>query len=465
MAKKELGLDALGVQKTMTTKDYLGDAVGIIPLNSIAGLIGMMTYFYTEKVGVAAGLVATMLLLAKVADAFSDLIMGKIIDDSNSPKGKCRPWFLRMVVPTVVIMIAMFTVPKNVSSTVQITYILITNIIFTAVVYTAIALPYTAIMAMRTKSIEERGKMGIFRAVFGYLIGMIIAILLIPITNMLGGDQKAWIIIGTVFAIVSGLALLVLYGTSKEISSDGEVIEEEKVPFMQAIGFLFMNKYWVIMFFVNLLVNISYGLSTAGGTYYAKYVLGNDNLIAILGGVGLIPTFLGFALVGPMAKKWGMAKTCEISVFVGIVATGLRVFVPSSFLATCILGSFATFATIPLMCLSGVLVNNCVEYNEWKFGKRMLGMSNSASSFGAKIGSGLGASLIGWILAFAGYEAGGGVQTANLKPAIYTFAIYIPLVLFIIMFILLRKYDLEKIYPQIVSELAARKENQEITEN
>ena len=51
----------------------------------------------------------------------------------------------------------------------QAAYVLITNVLITAIVYTAVAIPYSALMAIRTESSEERGKMGIFRAAFGYI--------------------------------------------------------------------------------------------------------------------------------------------------------------------------------------------------------------------------------------------------------------------------------------------------------
>lgn len=75
--KKELGLDSMGVQKSMRLTDYLGDGLGQLPLNIMSCLVGQLTYFYTEKVGLAAGMVATMLLIAKIFDAFSDLAMEK----------------------------------------------------------------------------------------------------------------------------------------------------------------------------------------------------------------------------------------------------------------------------------------------------------------------------------------------------------------------------------------------------
>ena len=456
--KKELGLDSMGVQKSMRTTDYLGDGLGQLPLNIMAGLVGQLTYFYTEKVGLAAGMVATMLLIAKIFDAFSDLIMGKIMDAGKSPKGKCRPWFIRMAIPAAVMIVLLFTVPKNAGSGIQSAYVLITNILITAVVYTAVAIPYGALMAMRTESSDERGKMGIFRAAFGYIAGMVIAILLIPITNMLGGTQSAWIKVSVIFALISLLSLLVLYKVTKENAHIVEKSEDEDVTFGEGIKMLFKNKYWVIMLVLQFMMNISYGLSSSGGTYYAKYILGNDNIVALLGAVGLIPTFLGFILTGPLASKLGMTKTCMVSCAMGAAACLVRVFTPYS-LMTCIVGgAVTTFANIPLMCLFGAMVNNCVEYNDYKFGKRIVGMTNSANSFGSKIGSGIGASLIGWLLAAAGYNAALEVQPASVDTAIFAFGIYIPLALFIIMFILLLKNDLEKRYPEIVAELQKRKE-------
>nr|WP_297708232.1 glycoside-pentoside-hexuronide (GPH):cation symporter [uncultured Butyrivibrio sp.] len=463
--KKELGLDSMGIQKTMRFGDFIGDGIGQLPLNALSCLVGQLTYFYTEKVGLAAASVATMLIIAKFLDAFTDLIMGKIMDSTHFKDGKARPWFKIMTIPVAAIMILLFVVPKSASSGFQMGYVLVTNILATAVVYTAIAIPYGAMMAMRTNSIEERGKMGIFRAVFGYAIGMIIAIGLIPITNALGGDQGAWIKVAIIMAVISALSMMVLYRSSKENGSGeqktAEELEEEKMPFVQEISILFKNKYWVIMLFAGLFMNISYGLSASGGAYYAKYILGNDNIVALLGAVGLIPTFLGFILVGPMTKKFGMSKTCLIGCIIGIVGCIYRVFTPYSLVSCLVGGSMATFANIPIMCLTGALVNNCVEYNEWKFGKRLIGMSNSASSFGSKIGSGIGGSLIGWILGACGFISGAAAseQPAAVNGGIFAFSIYVPLFLLIVMTVLFKFYDLEKIYPQIMSELEERRAN------
>lgn len=464
MAKKPLGKDKMGIQKVMRMPDYLGDAAGQFSLNAISGLVGQLTYFYTDKVGVAAGAIATTLLIVKILDAFTDIIMGYIVDHTAPGKEKYRPWILRMILPTMIMMILMFTVPTNVGTPLQMLYMFITNFLFTAVIYTIICVPYQAIMVVRTNSQEERAKMGTWRAAAGYVSGMVIAVMIIPITNMLGGDQKAWVIFSAVLAVISAILLFVTYKTSKEYpAADGQEAavsaepEEENLPFGETLKYLFHNKYWVMALILAVCSNIFYGLSNSSGTYYCKWIYGNDNLVGILGGVGLIPTILGFVATPVLIKTLGVTKSLRVSFVIGIVGNVLRIINPYNFVYNAVLGCFSTFANIPMMCLLGTVTAMSIDYNEFKFGKRMVGSSQAAASFGSKVGNGVGASMIGWCLALAAYDATATVLTPAVKQAIFTFNIYAPLAMFVIMFIVAMKFDLEKKLPGIQKELEERK--------
>ena len=467
MAKKQLGLDKFGVRKVMRTGDYFADSLGQFALNSIAGLIGQLTYFYTDKVGMAAGAVATAFFITKIIDAFTDIIMGHIVDHTEPGKEKFRPWILRMALPAAIIIIALFTVPSGFSDTAKLAYMFVTNILLTAIIYTAICIPYASIMVVRTNSQEERGVMGTWRAAAGYVSGMIIAVGIIPITNALGGNQDAWAKFGIGFALMVVLALLICWlraketavETGKEDAATEQITkeEEEPIPFGEAISNLFHNKYWVIVLAVCFMTNVSYGIGGASGSYYCKWIYGNDNLTGILGAVGLVPTILGFILIGPMIKKLGVTKTLKVSFLIGTVTAALRLLDPTNFVYNTVLGAFGTFANIPMMCLTGVLTAMSIDYNEYKYGKRMVATSQSASSFGSKIGTGIGASVIGWCLALANYDGLAEAITPAVRQAIYTFSIYIPIVLFAAMFILTSMFDLEAKLPGYREEIEKRK--------
>ena len=461
MKRKPLGLDKMGIQKTMRFGDYLADGGGQFSLNALGGLVSAITYFYTDKVGVSALMAANVLLAAKICDSFTDLIMGRIMDNGKSPKGKCRPWFLRMAIPCFIAIVALFTVPKGLSGIGLAAYLFLTNIFATAIVSTAIAIPYGAIMVMRTKSIEERSTMGTFRAAMGYVIGMVIAIALVPITNLLGpggvADQAAYIKFAVVAGALSMIFLFILYAKSKETAAQEEK-PDDGLPFMDAIKKLFRNTYWVIVLFANLFVNIIYSVSSASGTYYAKWILGNDNLIGIMGAVGLIPTFVGFAVVGPLTKKFGVKKTLQIGFAVGIIGALVRVVFPASLIVTLTAGLLPSFATIPMMCLGGTMNSMAMDYNDYLYGNKIVGMSASATSFGTKISGGLGGSLIGWILAAVHYDSSAAAATTAVRYGIYGFSIYLPLAVLIILFIIVSRFDIESKYADMMAEIKARKE-------
>ena len=461
---KELGKDKFGVQRTMRRRDFLGDSLGQFALNAMSGLIGQVTYFYTDKVGVAAGAVATVLLICKIVDAFTDLIMGNIVDHTKPGKEKYRPWLLKAGIPAGILTVLMFTVPKG-SSGLQLAYLMITNLLFTAVAYTAVCIPYSSLMIVRTNSQEERGRMGTWRAASGYVSGMIMAVAIIPVTNMLGGTQSAWIKFGAIAGAVVILAFLLCYKTSKEViqgeTEVQETEEEEAVPFKEAVVKLFQNKYWVMILIMNFISAVLYAITSSSGTYYAKWIYGNDNLMGIMGAIGLIPTLVGFIIVGPMIKHLGVTKTLRVSFAVGAVCTIVRIANPYNFVFNVALSCFSSLANIPMMCLMGVMTAMSIDYNEYKYGKKMVASSQAASSFGGKVGSGIGGSIIGWCLALAAYDPAMTAATEATKQAIFSFSIYIPAAMFAVMFIISMKFDLEKRLPQMREEIVKRKAQKE----
>ena len=463
MAKKELGKDKFGVQRVMRRRDYLGDCLGQFSLNAISGLVGQMTYFYTDKVELGAGAVAMAFLIVRIIDAFTDLIMGYIVDHTKPGQERYRPWLRRMVLPMGILLMMLFTVPTGAGSAVKILYMFMTNFLLSAVVYTIIAVPYSALIVVRTYSQEERSRMGTWRAAGGYVSGMIIAIATIPVTNLLGGDQRAWIIYGSVLGVVAAILLFITYKTSREsnpadMESSADVQEEEAIPMKDAVKNLFRNQYWVLSLIMGICINVTYGLGNSN-TYYTKWIFGDDNLVGVLGAVGLIPTILGFLSVGLFVKHLGVTKTLRVTFLLGTAANLLRLISPANFIYNVVLMCTSTFATIPMMSVFPVLTAMAIDFNEYKFEKRMVASTQSVTSFAAKVGNGLGVAIVGWLLALASYDPTLEVATEATRQAIFGFNIYAPALMYAIMFICSLKFDLEKKLPGINAEIAARKAN------
>ena len=69
--------------------------LGDCSANIVVALTGtFLSAYYTDTVGIAAAAVGTMLLLCRVLDGGSDLLMGALVDKTTSKYGKARPWML-----------------------------------------------------------------------------------------------------------------------------------------------------------------------------------------------------------------------------------------------------------------------------------------------------------------------------------------------------------------------------------
>ena len=463
--KNEVRYDADGARRVMRGKDYAADLGGQLALGLMGNIVGQLTYFYTDKVGLAVGSVGIVMAIAKVLDAFTDVIFGNVIDHSKGGNRKYYQWMLRMAIPAAVIMVMMFTVPIQAGQAPALIYALITNILLTAVIYTMIATPFSAVMVVRTNSQSERGSMGIFRAVGNYGAGMIVAIATIPVTNMLGGTQSAWIKYGVILGAAVLLLFLICYNNGRKavFASDmGEEIkeeaaEEEAVPFKEAMGMLFRNKYWVIVLLFNLITNITNAIVSSGGTYYCKWIFGNDSLVALLGAAGMLATVVGFALSKPIIAKLGVTKTIYVGLLGAAIPAAVRCFIPTNFIVYMVTGLIGSFVQIPLMCLYGVLLAMAVDYNEWKYDKTLVATSSGAIGFGSKVGGGLGSLLLSLFLVLGSYDATLAEATTSMRYSIYGFSNYLPVVINLLMFFIFTRFDLEKRLPAMRQEVAERK--------
>lgn len=466
MAKsKALGLDADGVQKMMRKGDYLSDMGGQLALGIMGNLVGQLTYFYTDKVGLAVGGVGMAMLVAKVLDAFTDIIFGHFIDRMKGGKEKYYKWLLYMGIPAAVVTVLLFTVPGSMGNLPALIYVSITNILFTAVIYTMISTPYAAIMVIRTNSQSERNNIGVFRAVGNYGAGMIIAIATIPLTNVLGGTQNAWVKYGVILGLLILLLFLLSWNNLRKAQfadsvggeQQAEAEEEETGSFAESLGMLMRNKYWVIVLLFNLITQITNSLTGSAGTYYCKWIFGNDNLVAILGSAGMIATVIGFVLSSKIIHKLGVRNTIYFGLLGASAMAGIRCFAPAHFQLYMVTSLIGSFVQIPLMCLYGVLLAMAVDYNEWKYGKRLLAISSGAIGFGSKVGGGLGTVLLTGILTVGGYDAALAVASDSMRAAILALGNYVPLIINLIMFAVFTQFDLEKKLPQIHADLEARR--------
>ncbi|MEQ7807733.1 MFS transporter [Priestia aryabhattai] len=441
-------------------KEKFGYGLGDFASNLVWSSLSMfILFFYTDVMGIAAGVLGTIMLLVRILDGGLDILMGVAVDRTKSKHGKARPWILWMGFPFGIATILLFTIP-DVGSTGKVMYVAITYVLIN-VIYTAINIPYGVLNSLITQDQYERSLVNIFRMFLSTSGTLCVSLLVMPMVNMFGGGQKAWIYTFIIFGIVGSLLFIITFLTTKERVKPANLSQvKEVIPIKLGVKALFQNKYWLIIVTFLIVTFIYLGVSGGATIYFAQYILGDSDLVGVLSLAQNIPTLIGMLLfAAKIIKKFGKRNATLFGSVITIIGLGLTLVDPSNIKLIIIATIIKGIGNVPISASMFALLADTIEYGEWKSGLRTEGLIYSAGSFGLKVGIGLGTAIVGWVLAWGNYIGGVTIQSSSALLSIKIAFIVIPILLTILQIILLAFYKLDKEYPKIVDDLKTRSIN------
>lgn len=418
-----------------------------------------LLFYYTDYAGVSAFAVGTIMMVSRLFDGVSDIIMGVIVDRTKSKYGKARPWILRMCIPFAISGVLLFSVPTSWAETPKLIYVFITYNLVSTVVYTAINVPYSALNALMTQNPYERSVLSIFRNLLATAGTLTINIFTLPLVEFFGNNALAWTKTFFIFGIVAIIAFLyTFWGTSECVKSVAQLqsTENNDVPVLVGIKALFKNKYWIMMAGMLALFFLMYAINGGSTVYYAKDILGDKNLVGTINGIFNIVQICGMFFIAMMIKKFGKRNIFALGLVLDIIGMlilnysngAMSLIIISSVIRG--LGNACGGATMWAM------VSDTIDYGEWKTGYRTEGLVNSACSFGWKIGNGIGSALLGLILEAGGYVGTAITQTETALFSIEICFIWIPIAIYVIGLVIMSFYHLDKEFPAIIRDLNNR---------
>ena len=113
----------------------------------------------------------------------------------------------------------------------------------------------------------------------------------------------------------------------------------------------------------------------------------------------------------------------------------------------------------PLTAVVFGMMGDVIEYGQWKSHIRQESLVFGGGSLGFKLGVGLTSAIISGLLNASGYissSTGGAVQPETAKAMIMSIYKYGTTFIWVIAVVVLIFYELDKIYPRIMKELAER---------
>lgn len=398
-----------------------------------------LTVFYTDVLGINAGLVGTMFLLARIVDAFTDTAMGRIADKTKATKnGKFKPWLLRACGPVALASFLMYqTSMANANMTLKIVYMFVTYLLWGSICYTAINIPYGSMASIMSGEADDRASLSTFRGV-GSLIPQVIVGVVLPMflyTTLADGTKvvnaSAFPAVALIISLLAVTGYVLCYFMCTERIKPQQ---SENVSFGETVKALTKNKALIGLSLVYICFLGAQMLNQTISNYVFKDYFGNTMGLSVMNAAGFLPALVLAPLAVPLSRKFGKKE-------IGIVASVMGA-VSYAFLFLSRTTNMWLYVIVSIVGMLGfglfnliiwAFVSDVIDDQEVRTGKREDGTIYAVCSFARKLGQAIASALGGWSLALIGYVEGSATgQTEAVCNGVYTIATAVPTILYII---------------------------------
>ncbi len=419
-------------------------------------LIMQLTYYCTDMLGMAPTLIGGLLLASKLFDGVTDLVVGFVIDKTNTKWGKARPYEI-CIIFVWLFTILMFSTP-NMGTVGQSVYIFIMYSLINSICATFLNGSDAVYLARSVRSESNRISVMSFNGGIIMLCAIVFSMLMPQLIAGVGSTKAGWTVItlsiGIPMAIIGILRLVfVKEVVHTEPAKEGQ--KAETVPFKSGLSSIMKNKYIWLLAGMTLVVQLATNIGSAANTYYFKYIMGNIGLASLVSMSSMITPII--LLIFPvLSRKFGTVTLLKAGAFLGVAGYAIRI-IGGTNLVTLTVGSLiGGVAILPITSMISIYLIDTMDYGEWKTGVRVEGMLASLNGFCSKLGSGIASAMVGLIMGMAGYDGTLEVQSSAANASIIALFNYVPMILMIVLLLLAIAYKLDKELPAIKADLGKR---------
>lgn len=435
---------------------------------AFAIVAGVYMLYLVLVVGLDGAVVGIAFALTRVFDAINDPIMGTVVDNTRTRWGKFRPWLAIGTLLNAVILIVMY-MDVNVGKMGDYIFYLSMYVVW-GITYTLMDVPYWSMIPAISGTKEERNSISSIARIFAAVGGALTAAAVPMIYNTYGYDNKVFLTMATVVAIMFTffMTFTVLF-TKEKI-----VIDSQKVKLREIYNVIKKNDQLLAYLATFSLYAVGGTIMGTAGIYYFKVVLDNEAMMTVFLGIGGVGG-AGIAMVAYpyLVKKFTRKKmyifalrssACGLSIMsIFAFAFGSN---PAALIGVFVGGWLVFFAQGIANVGATVMLADIVDYGEWKTGNRNENITFSMQTFVYKCAAAVASLIIGITLKVASIPTINPDGTfdgdvSNFGKAAIKFVIFTLPILFVIpSYIFYKKYYKlnGKFQDDIMEELYLRRE-------
>ena len=260
-------------------REKIGYAMGDTAANFVwRGAWAYLPIFYTDTFGIPAAAAAMLLLLVRLSDGVTDIIMGMIADRTETRWGKFRPWVLWSA-PALGLFMALTFITPDISVSAKLVYAYFMYIGLT-LAYTISNVPYSALMGVMTPDHLERTDLSGWRfagAFFGGLLVMSGTPLLVTFFGQ-GNEQLGYQYTMYLFSVLLVILLLITFVSTKErvkpFVQEG-TLKQDLIDLSKNLPFIIVPLIAVSLFFYyrNITTGLLLAVIAALSYYFIKQLI------------------------------------------------------------------------------------------------------------------------------------------------------------------------------------------------
>ena len=490
----------------MNQKISISEKIGYSLGDCSANLVFQMmmiyqTKFYTDVFGLEGAIAGSVMLIARIVDAFVDPTVGILSDKTQTRWGKYRPWILWTALPFMVFYVLAFYDPGIEDKSLVAVYATISYTLLMTL-YSFNNTPYASLGGVMTSDIKERNSITSIRFVAATIAQFIVQGLTLPLVGKFAGANgdkgHGWLCTISLFAAIGFIFFIITFFSARERITPPA---SQKTDTRNDIRDVFHSIPWRAMFILTLFLFTTLAMwGSAMNYYFENYVDANalytflDKLglvaveanasfsynilnafglivnspekayevgFGVFNMVGALVQFFGVILLSSfLANRYGKKRVFIFCLTLTAIFTALFYFPNETDIETMfVLNFLKSLAYAPTVPLLWAMIADVADHSEYVNYRRATGFVFAGVVFALKAGLGIGGAILGFLLSGFGYVSGAGTaQTESAIHGIILSSSLIPAATFFIGVIALYFYPITKAYnEEMQAELTERR--------
>ena len=366
--------------------------------------------FYTDDLGVTAGMLSWVFLAGRVWDAVTDPLMGHVSDRTKTRWGRRRPYFLVSALPIAVVFYLIWSPDPSLSATGLFLHLLVAYLLLYTL-WTVFAIPYASLGMELTPAYHERTRLfGVRQAFFitGTAVGMLAPAIF---ARAYGDTVTGYSRMGLWLGVLSCALILFAFARLREPAGARGA---DAYPFFQGLRVTFRNRAFVVLLLVYLTSLVGGSFIAPLTLYMAKYVIHAEWAVQYVMLSYLAGSLLSIPLWLRLSKRVGKNRAWITALALATVGYTLSYsYHEGTWIRWIILTAVVGSANGCSMTLGPAISADVIDSDELETGRRREGAFIGVWSFVDKAAIGL-AVFIG----LQGLEAIGYVPNVEQTPTV-----------------------------------------------